>query len=98
MAKTPEGLIQAEIIEFLKESKVFHFRYNATSSQFGLPDIIAIVEGVFVGLEVKTKKGRPTELQLLMQKSVRRAGGVYEFVTSVKEVKEVLKRVSRNEY
>lgn len=91
--KTPEGKIQAKIIKYLKEKKIFHFRYNAVSSSFGLPDLILIYNGRFIGLEVKTETGRPTELQLKMQIAIRMAGGVYEFVTSVKQVEEIL-----NEY
>jgi hypothetical protein len=91
--KTPEGKIQAKIIKYLKEKKIFHFRYNAVSSSFGLPDLILIYNGRFIGLEVKTETGRPTELQLRMQIAIRMAGGVYEFVTSVKQVEEIL-----NEY
>ena len=91
--KTPEGKIQAKIIKYLKEKKIFHFRYNAVSSSFGLPEKILIYNGRFIGLEVKTETGRPTELQLRMQIAIRMAGGVYEFVTSVKQVEEIL-----NEY
>jgi len=88
--KTPEGKIQEKIIKYLKEKKYFHFRYNAVSSAFGLPDIIVIKDGIFVGLEVKTETGRATELQMRMQEAIRIAGGVYEFVTSVKDVEEIL--------
>ena len=88
--KTPEGKIQAKIIDYLKEHKVFHFRYNAVSSSFGLPDIIVIYYGKFIGLEVKTPTGRATELQVKMQEAIRKAGGVYEFVTSVEDVERVL--------
>lgn len=95
--KTPEGKIQAKIIKYLKENKIFHFRYNAVSSAFGLPDIIVILEGKFVGLEVKTETGRATELQLRMQEAIRIAGGVYEFVTSVQDVEEIINEYTTNQ-
>jgi Holliday junction resolvase len=88
--KTPEGKIQAAIIKYLKEEKIFHFRYNAVSSSFGLPDIIAIVNGMFIGLEVKTPTGKATELQMKMQEAIIKAGGIYEFVTSVEEVRNII--------
>lgn len=88
--KTPEGKIQAKIIQYLKEKKLFHFRYNAVSSSFGLPDIIVVHHGKFIGLEVKTENGKATELQMRMQEAIRKAGGVYEFVTSVQDVEEIL--------
>ena len=95
--KTPEGKIQAKIIQYLKDNKIFHFRYNAVSSAFGLPDIIVILEGKFIGLEVKTETGRATELQLRMQEAIRIAGGVYEFVTSVQDVEEILDEYTTNQ-
>lgn len=76
---------------------MFHFRYNAVSSSFGLPDIICICEGVFVGLEVKTPEGKPTELQKLMQKAIQSAGGIYEFVTSEEEAMEVIQSCRLNQ-
>lgn len=92
---TPEGRIQAKIIKYLKERNIFHFRYNAVSSSFGLPDIIGIYKGTFIGLEVKTPKGRPTELQLKMQEMIREAGGVYEFVTSVEEAERAIENADK---
>lgn len=95
--KTPEGKIQAKIIQYLKDKKIFHFRYNAVSSAFGLPDIIVILEGIFIGLEVKTETGKATELQLRMQEAIRIAGGVYEFVTSVQDVEEIVNEYTTNQ-
>lgn len=92
---TPEGKIQAEILRYLKSKRIWHFRANAGVGPSGLPDIIAIYNGYFVGLEVKTPTGRPTELQILMQNSIREAGGYSEIVRSVDEVEEILKEIQR---
>jgi Holliday junction resolvase len=51
--KTPEGKIQAEIIKYLKANKIWNIRYNANVT-YGLPDIIGIYRGYFIGVEVKT--------------------------------------------
>lgn len=93
---TPEGKIQASILRYLREHRIWHFRANAGVGPSGLPDIIAIYKGYFIGLEVKTPTGRPTELQILMQNSIREAGGHSEIVRSVDEVESILRRIDEN--
>jgi hypothetical protein len=94
MSKTPEGEIQSEIIKYLKENKIWHFRYNANVT-YGLPDIFVIYQGYFVGVEVKTPTGRATELQKQMKQSIEDAGGYYIFATSVEDVYQLIRKVER---
>lgn len=58
----------------------------------GTPDLVACVEGRWVGLEVKAESGRPEPTQLVMQGQIRRAGGLYEFVWSADEAIELVER------
>jgi hypothetical protein len=94
MSKTPEGKIQTEIIKYLKDNKIWHFRYNA-SVTYGMPDIIAIYHGYFIGIEVKTEVGIATELQKRMEKSIKEAEGYYIFATSVDDVYKLLRRIEK---
>ena len=41
----------------------------------GIPDILACVNGYFVGIEVKAQNGKPSELQLYNVNKIREAGG-----------------------
>jgi Holliday junction resolvase len=91
--KRTENIIQTHIIKYLKDNHIFHFRYNATTSAFGLPDIIAIVDGWFVGIEVKDPMGKPTELQVKMKESIEQSGGFHIFATSLKEVQDLLENI-----
>jgi hypothetical protein len=94
MSKTPEGKIQAEIIKYLKDNKIWHFRYNA-SVTYGMPDIIGIYNGFFVGIEVKTPGGRATELQDRMKDSIEENGGYHVFATSVEDVYNLIRRIEK---
>lgn len=49
------------------------FANNFTKS--GIPDILACVNGYFVGVEVKAQNGKPSELQLYNIRKIREAGG-----------------------
>lgn len=56
----------------------------------GIPDIIACINGRFIGLEVKTLVGKPTKLQEATIRKIQQAGGIAAIVRSVDEVKAVL--------
>ena len=64
-------------------------RYDCTSVK-GLPDIIVIKDGMFIGFEVKTATGRQRETQKEAQAKIEKAGGKYFIVRSVDEVKDIL--------
>jgi hypothetical protein len=91
---TPEGKIQSDIIKYLKEHKIWHIRYNANVT-YGLPDIIAIYNGYFIGVEVKTPTGRPTLLQENMKESIEKAGGYHIYATSVDDVYKLIRSIDR---
>jgi hypothetical protein len=62
--------------------------YECTSEK-GLPDIAVIKDGMYIGLEVKTKTGRQRDTQKLAQSKIEKAGGKYFIVRSLDEVKEI---------
>lgn len=81
-ATTPEGKVKRRLTEMLKRHKVWYFfPGNNGFGKSGLPDIIAIVRGRFVGIEVKadaTKK--PTALQWKTGREIKEAGGSWFLV------------------
>jgi len=62
-------------------------KYDCASVK-GLPDIIVIYKGYFVGLEVKTKTGRQRPTQKDTQMRIERANGFYFIVRSIEDVEE----------
>lgn len=96
--------IQLAICDYLALKKYFFWRqnnigtYDAKSgyhrpmpkySKNGVPDIIVIKDGFFIGLEVKTPKGRLSENQKIFQKECKSAGGEYYIVRSIDDVIEI---------
>ena len=61
----------------------------------GLPDLIIIVAGTVVFLEVKTPTGKPSKMQLYIQEKIRRRGVVSEIVSSVGEAERVVREAAR---
>jgi hypothetical protein len=79
---TPEGRVKQRLKAMLKRLGIwFFFPGNNGLGVSGIPDVIAIVCGRFVGIEVKsgpTKK--PTALQLKCAKDILAAGGAWFLV------------------
>lgn len=64
----------------------------------GLPDIVGVYKGRFIGLEVKLpgKENTLTERQKFILKEIELNGGIAEMVTSVDEAIDVInKNISR---
>lgn len=81
MATTPEGNVKNKIKTLLKEfgSRVYYFMPQMGGfGKSGVPDIVACVNGTFVGIEVKADKTKnpPTALQTKNLNEIWTAGGV----------------------
>ena len=100
---TKEGKIQKEILDYLKSKGIFHWRqnngavydpkingYRSHTGMRGVPDILLILDGRFIGIEVKTPKGRQSPDQILFQRRCERHGGLYILARSVDDTKKAL--------
>lgn len=81
MAKaTPEGKVKKELITFLKSLDKDCYYYMPVQNgmgQTGIPDIVAVIKGQFIGFECKaTPKQHPTVLQAFALDRIEKAGGV----------------------
>lgn len=77
MASTPEGKVKSALDKMLKAEGVWF--YSPQAGPFGvagIPDRVAVVEGLFVGIECKAGKGKPTALQIRCMRQIEDAGGV----------------------
>ena len=106
--KESESLIQKSILEWLNfHSDVYAFRINVQgvplhngtgrfrpSPHRGIADIIASVRGIFLAIEVKSKKGTQSAYQRTFQDYVEKSGGHYiiarDLVTVMNKVDELL--------
>ena len=66
----------------------------------GIPDILACLNGYFIGIELKspTEKGRPRDLQLIKVMEIRKAGGIAFFSHDLSEVEYVLSQVKHGTF
>ena len=71
-----EKNFETKVKKYLKASGAYYVKFFANAfTKAGVPDILACVNGYFVGIEVKAEDGRPSELQLLNIRKIKNAGG-----------------------
>lgn len=86
-----ESAIHGRIKRWLKENGwVVWKNHGSAYSEAGLPDLMAVRDGVFLALEVKGPKGRTTKVQEKWLREIHEAGGVAAVVRCVDDVKEVI--------
>ncbi len=99
MAKE-EKQIQNAIEHYLTLKKHFFWKNNtgAMKTEYGgfirfgavgSPDICLVKDGFFIGIEVKTSKGKQSEGQKDFEKRLKEAGGEYYIIRSVDQLKEI---------
>lgn len=71
-----EKAFENKIKMMLKSNGCYFVKFFANRmTKVGVPDILASVNGYFVGIEVKAQNGRPSELQLHNVRKIRESGG-----------------------
>lgn len=82
-----ESEVQRAILDYLALKHIFHYRNNSGAFRrddghfyrfgaVGNPDIICVVKGQYVGIEVKAPGGKQSEHQKKFQLQLEAAGGL----------------------
>ena len=71
------------------QTNVWHYKVSDRYTK-GIPDIIACVNGIFVGIELKASNGTPSPHQLQRIKSIVDAGGIAMVCYSLEDVKKLV--------
>jgi hypothetical protein len=78
-----ESTVEAYLVRRCKQEG-FYCRKWVSVNNRGVPDRIVIADGFWCGVELKAPGKRPTKLQLLEHKTIRKHGG-YVYVLSNKD-------------
>ena len=97
-----EKAFENKIKKMLAENGAYFVKFFANSyTKSGVPDILACVNGYFVGIEVKAENGHPSDLQIYNVQKIRESGG-FSFIVypsgydALKKFIENLKRDTFN--
>lgn len=88
MAK--ESYMQTKILKWLRSQGYYAVKIISTTKN-GSPDIIACINGKFVGIEVKIDYNELTELQKYNQRQIIAAGGKFILAYNLDNVKQQIK-------
>lgn len=76
MNTAQEKTFENKVKKFLESEGCWFVKFFANSyTKQGIPDILACVNGYFVGVEVKAQQGKPSELQVYNVNKIRDSGG-----------------------
>ena len=96
--------IQSAILQYLKLNKIFHYRNNTGGFRdyrnhfyrfgaLGSPDIVCVVKGKYLAIEVKNERGKQTRHQKEFQDKLEEAGGIYILTRSLDELIDKTKNI-----
>lgn len=88
-----EKSFENKIKKWLAANGCYYVKFFANGyTRRGVPDILASVDGFFIGIEVKADNGRPSELQIDNIREIRASGGYAWIVypSGWPELKEIL--------
>lgn len=100
MAKQREGRLARKIMLQLRDHKVFCFKVHGSEHMMaGLPDVIACVDGFFVGFEVKLPETREntSARQKYVHTRITESGGIAIVVCSPEEALAVVAEIRDRE-
>ena len=69
-------------------------RFVKSNQKAGLPDVMAVVNGRFVGFEIKIGADKPRLAQLQTKEQIEKSRGVYEFVSEFGEFLKIYAHLS----
>lgn len=92
--KSREKDTQRAILDYLQAVRVFHYRNNTGGftnpkghfylfGALGSPDIVAVVRGIYIAIEVKSTGGKQSDHQKAFEENLTKAGGVYILADSI---------------
>lgn len=91
-----EKSFQSKLIKLIEKNNGYVVKFNASAiSKTGVPDLLACINGKFVGLEVKKENGKPSEIQLWNIEQIKKSGGIAMVVkpSDYENVKKLIEKL-----
>jgi hypothetical protein len=83
-----ERELLTKVERYLKSKGIWYYKASDKWTS-GIPDLIICLQGRFVGIELKTKKGVVSKIQNYIGDKLTKAGGIWAVCRSVNEVEEI---------
>lgn len=90
---TEEGALKTAIRKYLSKQGVYWVSVQAgPGAKPGDPDIIMCLNGRFIGIEAKARRGAQSPIQAAREKEIIASGGEYHIIRDIENIKELIKR------
>lgn len=91
-----ERKLTNKILKYLQGEGIFFKYHGGYGGNAGVPDIIGVIQGRFIALEIKkNQSSRVTKLQEYNIKQIRRHGGEAFIVWDFQKLKELIKSLKK---
>lgn len=88
---TEEGDLKSRIRSYLTSKGIYWANIQAgPGSKPGDPDIVMCLDGRFVGIEAKARKGVQSDIQKKRQREIEETKGRYYIVRSMDDIKRII--------
>lgn len=74
----PEKQFENKVKDYLKKNNCWYIKYwgGGDFTKSGIPDLLTCVNGYFLAIELKSARGKPSELQKTQINLIRKTGGL----------------------
>lgn len=88
-----ESKIQSEILRYLSKLDQSYFFKTIVCNKAGVPDIVGVYKGRPVYIEVKSLRGKMSELQQLTREKLLKAKAIHIVARELDDVKALIKGI-----
>lgn len=89
-----EKELQNKCIKYLKSKGIYYInKYGDGRTAKGCSDLIICVNGRFVSVELKTKKGVTSDIQIMHGERIRKSGGLFYIINDFETFKGIINEI-----
>lgn len=91
-----ETKLKESVLKYLRTNLIYCFKVHGSKfMEPGIPDIVACVNGKFLGIELKRPgaKNEQSEQQQIHEANIKTSNGVYLLADSLEEVVETVEKL-----
>lgn len=90
MSSRKESAFSKDVKSYIKDKGFYVIKYHGGQfSEIGVPDLLACINGTFVGLELKTGT-KATEAQIFDLHKIRESGGISVLLYDTPQWKDII--------
>ena len=91
--KKEETNLQRKVQDYLESIGAYHFKVHGSAyMKSGIPDIISCYKGLFIGIECKIGKNKPSKLQEEHRDMILKSRGIHILAYKLEDVQKIIEK------